>query len=164
MKKKRLITNEEKELIINSKIKSTWSLGVLFYIMTIILPLFINILITRYYHYFYILIVAIIVLLLVMWGYPIILKRYIRENDIYCFDSKVLSCRPGDVYYYLTEIEGLDNNFIDYKFPVSRRLKNETELIVVVLMEKKKYNYYYLIDKEKMELVTCKRTRFDLID
>ena len=139
MKEKRIISEDEKDLLEKSKIKSFWSLGRLFYIMAILLPFLVCMIITKYYAYFYLFLVflAFFLFLIIIW--PIIFKRYLKLNDVYAFDSKILSCKKDDIYYYLVEIEGLDGNFIERKFPISKRLKNGTKFIVIMSMGEKNY-------------------------
>ena len=57
---KRLVTEREKEKILNGKIKSFWSLGRLFYIMALLLPFFVCMIITRYFAYFYIFLILLL--------------------------------------------------------------------------------------------------------
>lgn len=164
MKEKRIISEEEKEILLNAKIKSDWSLGRLFYIMALLLPFLVCMIITEYYAYLYIFIVLLVLYLFVAIVYPMLFKRYIKKNDIYAYESNILSCRSHDFYYYLVEIEDLKGDFLDYRFPISKRIKKEQELIVIMVMGEKKYSKYYLLDKETKEVLTSKRSRFDLID
>jgi len=164
MKEKRIINKGERDVLINTSIKCFWSLGRLFYIMALLLPFLICMIITSYYAYFYIFIALLLIIVFEMFIYPMIFKRHLTLNEIYCFDSKVLSCRMSDFYYYLAEIEGLDGNYLEYKFPVSTKLKKGQEVIVVMVMGEKRIDKYYLIDKKTNKLLTSKRTRFDLID
>lgn len=164
MKEKRMISQEERDTLINTKVKSFWSLGRLFYIMALLLPFLICMIITRYYTYLYVFMVLLLILMFSMFIYPAIFSRHLKLNEIYCFESKVLSCRMSDFYYYLVEIEGLDGNYLEYKFPVSKKLKKEQELIVVMVMGDRRIDKYYLLDKKTNKLLTSKRTRFDLID
>ena len=164
MKVKRLINENEREIILNTKIKSFWSLGRLFYIMGLLLPFLVCMIITKYYAYFYVFMVLLLILLFMIFVYLPLYNHHIKLNDIYCFDSKILSCRESDIYYYLVEIEGLDGNFIEYKFPVLKKLKKEQDVIVVMAMGEKRLDKYYLIDKKTNKLLTSKRTRYDLVD
>ena len=164
MKGKRLISEKERESLLNTKIKSFWSLGRLFYIMSLLLPFLVCMIITGYYAYFYIFIVLLLILLFVMFVYQPMYENHIKTNEIYCFDSKILSCKESDFYYYLVEIEGFDGNFIEYKFPIEKKAKKEQEITVVMVMGENKFNKYYLIDKKTNKLLTSKRTRYDLLD
>ena len=164
MKKKRLINEEEKEILMNAKIKSDWSLGRLFYIMGLLLPFLVCMIITQYYAYLYIFIVLLLLYLFWVIIYRILFKRYIKINNIYAYESKVLSCRGHDFYYYQVEIEDMKGDFLDYRFPVSKKVTKKQELVVVMVMGEKKYSNYYLLDKETKEVLSSKRSRFDLID
>lgn len=62
------------------------------------------------------------------------------------------------------KLNGLDNVFIDYRYPVNTEVKNGTEVIVVMVEGKKKYKDYILLDKETKKVLSDYRTRFDLID
>ena len=164
MKEKRIIDEKEKEILINSKIKSDWSLGKLFYVLTLLLPFLVCMFITKYFAYLYIFIVLLLLFLFVVIIYPILFKRYINNNNIYAYESKVLSCGEHDFYYYQVEILNMNGDLIDYKFPVYKKLKKNQELLVVMVMGEKKYSRYYLLNKRTREVLTSKRSRFDLID
>ena len=164
MKEKMLVTDLMKDKILKTKIKSDWSLGRLFYIMALLLPFFVCMLITGYFTYLYIFVVLLLIFLFWVIIYPMLVESYIRKNDFACFESVVLSCREEDIYYYTVEIEGLDGNFIEYRFPVSKKIKKGSKVIVVMLMGENKYNKYCLLTKKSLEVLTSRRTRFDLID
>lgn len=164
MKKKRMISEEEKVVLMNTKIKSDWSLGRLFYVLGLLLPFLICMIITKYYAYLYIFVVLLLLFLFAIIIYPILFKRYIKNNNIYAYESNVLSCRSHDFYYYQVEITDMKGDFLDYRFPVSKKVKKEQELIVVMVMGEKKYSKYYLLDKETKKVLSSKRSRFDLIN
>lgn len=164
MKEKLLVSNEMKEKILKTKIKSDWSLGRLFYIMGLLLPFLVCMIITGYFTYLYIFIVLLLIFLFWVIIYPMIFERFVRNNDFAYFESVVLSSREEDIYYYTVEIEGLDGNFIEYSFPVSKKMKKGSKVMVVMLMGERRYSKYYLLDKKSLEVLTSKRTKFDLID
>lgn len=164
MSKIRLATKEELEILKTKQTKSTWSLGVLFYIMGILLPLMVCMIITGYFAYLYIFLIGIIFLLFKMIIYPILWKKSLEKNSCQCFESEVLNCKKSDFYYYTVEILGLDGNFIDYRYPVFKRIKKGMKITVAMPFGKNKKAMYYLLNSEKNELLTSKRTRFDLID
>lgn len=164
MKEKRKISEEEKEILMNTKIKSDWSLGRLFYIMALLLPFLVCMIITNDYAYLYVFVILLAIYLFFVIVYPLLFKRYIKKNDIYAYESNVLSCRNHDFYYYLVEIKDLKGEFLDYRFPISQKINKERQLIVIMVMGEKKYSRYYLLDKETNKVLTSKRSRFDLID
>lgn len=164
MKKKRKITKEEREILLNMQLRSKLSLLVLFYIFGLILPLLTCMVITWNFKYFYFLIILFFLLFVIMYLIPRLEKNNYLSNDIYCFESEVVSSRVHDLYYFVCEINGLDDVFIDYKYPVNTKLKNGTEVIVVMSEGKKKYKDYIILDKKTKKVLSDYRTRFDLID
>lgn len=164
MKKTRKITKEEREILLNMQLRSKLSLLVLFYIFALILPLLICMILTKNFNYFYFLIVLGFLLFVIVYLIPKLEKNNYLSNDIKCFDSKVLNTKVHDIYYYVCEIEGLDDTFIDYKYPVNTKLKKGHEIIVVMVQGPSKYKDYIILDKETKKVLSDYRTRFDLID
>lgn len=164
MKKIRKIDELERDILLNNRLKSRLSLGVLFYIMGILLPFFTCMLITWDFTYLYMFLAGLILLLFVVIVYPMIYYHHLQTASIECFESVVLSCKRSDIYYFKVEIEGLDGTFLDVRYPVLKRVKKGSEVVVVMILGKSKPNYYLLIDKEKGTLLSSKRTRFDLVD
>ena len=163
MKKIRKISDSEREILLNSHLRSSMPLGTLFYIMGILLPFFVCMIITWNFTFLYLFIVGLIILAFIMIVYPLMYYNHLQTAKIECFESIVLSCKPGDVYYFRVEIEGLNGDFINYRYPVFKRIKKGTEVIVVMLLGKNKERRYLLIDKEKGKFLSSKKTRFDLI-
>lgn len=164
MKKTRKITKEEREILMNMQLRSKLSLLVLFYIFGLILPLLTCMIITLNFKYFYFLIILLFLLYVIMYLIPKLEKNNYQEDDIRCFMSEIVSAKKSDIYYYTCEINGLDNVFIDYKYPVNTKLKKGTEVIVIMVEGKKKYKDYILIDKNTKKVLSDYRTRFDIID
>ena len=164
MKKTRKITKEEREILMNMQLRSKLSLLVLFYIFGLILPLITCMIITWDFRYFYFLIILFLLLYVIMYLIPKLEKNNYLSGDIKCFESIVVSSRAHDVYYYVCEINGLDDVFIDYKYPVNTKLKKNTEVIVIMPEGKSKYKDYIILDKETKKVLSDYRTRFDLID
>lgn len=164
MKRTRKITKEEREILLNMQLRSRLSLLVLFYIFGLILPLFTCMIITFNFEYFYILIILLFLLYVIMYLIPRLEKNNYLSNDIKCFDSIVVSSFKHDIYYYTCEINGLDDVFIDYKYPVNTKLKKGDEVIVIMVMGKDKYKDYIILDKETKKVLSDYRTRFDIID
>ena len=164
MKKTRKITKEEREILMNMQLRSKLSLLVLFYIFGLILPLITCMIITWDFRYFYFLIILFFLLYVIMYLIPKLEKNNYLSGDIKCFESIVVSSRAHDVYYYVCEINGLDDVFIDYKYPVNTKLKKNTEVIVIMPEGKSKYKDYIILDKETKKVLSDYRTRFDLID
>lgn len=164
MKKTRKITKEEREILMNMQLRSKLSLLVLFYIFGLILPLITCMIITWDFRYFYFLIILFFLLYVIMYLIPKLEKNNYLSGDIKCFESIVVSSRAHDVYYYVCEINGLDDVFIDYNYPVNTKLKKNTEVIVIMVEGKSKYKDYIIIDKETKKVLSDYRTRFDLID
>lgn len=164
MKKTRKITKEEREILMNMQPRSKLSLLVLFYIFGLILPLITCMIITWDFRYFYFLIILFFLLYVIMYLIPKLEKNNYLSGDIKCFESIVVSSRAHDVYYYVCEINGLDDVFIDYNYPVNTKLKKNTEVIVIMVEGKSKYKDYIIIDKETKKVLSDYRTRFDLID
>ena len=163
MKKVRMISESEREILLNSRLRSSMPLGTLFYIMGILLPFFVCMLITWDFKFLYLFIIGLIILAFIKVVYPLMYYNHIQTAKIECFESIVLSCKPGEVYYYRVEIEGLDDDFINYRYPVFKRIKKGTEVVVVMILGKNNERRYLLIDKEKGEFLSSKRTRFDLM-
>lgn len=164
MKKTRKINKEERQILLGMQLRSRLSLLVLFYIFGLILPLITCMIITWNFQYFYFLIIAFFLLYMIMFLIPKLEKNNYLRDDIRCFESKVLNCRSHDLYYYVCEIDGLDDVFIDYRYPVNTKLKKNQEVIVVMIEGKNKYKDYVLLDKETKKVLSDYRTRFDLID
>ena len=137
---------------------------VLFYIFGLILPLLTCMIITRNFHYFYFLIILGFLLFVIMYLIPKLEKNNYLSNDIKCFDSKVVSSNEHDLYYYTCEVNGLDDIFIDYKYPVNTKLKKGTEVIIIMVQGQDKYKDYIILDKNTKKVLSDYRTRFDLID
>lgn len=164
MKKIRKISDEERDILLKGRLRSILPLGTLFYIMGILLPFFTCMLITLDFTYFYMFVVGLIILLFIMVLYPLIYYNHLQTAKISCFDSTILSCRASDIYYFKVEIEGIDGEFLDIRFPVSKRVKKGLEVTVIMLLGKNKPRRYLLIDKEKGILLSSKRTRFDIVE
>ena len=164
MKKTRKITKEEREILMNMQLRSKLSLLVLFYIFGLILPLLTCMVITLNFEYFYFLIILFFLLYVIMFLIPKLEKNNYLSGDIKCFDSIVVSSKVHDIYYYVCEINGLDDVFIDYRYPVNTKLKKNTEVIVIMVEGRKKYKDYIILDKETKKVLSDYRTRFDLID
>lgn len=164
MKRTRKITKEEREILLNMQLRSKLSLLVLFYIFGLILPIIVCMILTFDFSYFYVLIILLFLLYIIMVLIPKLERNNYLDSDIKCFDSIVVSCRPHDLYYYVCEINGLDDVFIDYRYPVNTKLKKECEVIVIMTEGKDKYKDYILLDKKTKKVLSDYRTRFDLID
>jgi len=164
MKKTRKINKEEREILMNMRLRSRFSLLVLFYIFGLILPLTTCMIITWNFHYFYYIIILLFILFTIVYLIPKLEKNNYLSDDIRCFESKVVSSKAHDIYYYVCEINGLDDVFIDYKYPVNTKIKKGCEVIVVMTNGKEKYKDYIILDKETKKVLSDYRTRFDLID
>ena len=147
MKKKRKINKEEREILMNMRLRSRFSLLVLFYIFGLILPLITCMVLTRNFHYFYYVIILIFLLFVIVYLIPKLEKNNYLSDDIKCFETTVVSSKNHDLYYYTCEINGLDDVFIDYKYPVNTKLKKGTEVIVIMTSGKDKYKDYILLDR-----------------
>lgn len=163
VKKIRDISEEERDILLNNRLRSVMPLGTLFYIMGILLPFFVCMLITLDFTYLYLLIVGLIILLFIIVIYPLIYYNHLQTAKIKCFESVILSCKMSEIYYYKVEIEGIDGEFLNYRYPVSKKVKQGCEVVVVMILGKDKVSRYLLIDKEKKKLLSSKRTRFDLV-
>ena len=163
MKKVRKISDLEREILLNSRLRSRMPLGTLFYIMGIFLPFFVCMIITWNFTFLYLFVIGLIFLAFIMVIYPLMYYNHIQTAKIECFDSIILSCKPSEVYYYRVEIEGVNGDFINYQYPVFKRIKKGTEIVVVMILGKDKERKYLLLDKESSKLLSSKRTRFDLI-
>lgn len=164
MKKTRKITKEEREILLGMQLRSKLSLLVLFYIFSLILPIITCMLITWNFKYFYILIILLFLLYAIMYLIPKLEKNNYLDPDIRCFSSIVVSSKVHDIYYYVCEINGLDDAFIDYRYPVNTKLKKGEEVIVIMPSGCDKYKDYILISKKSKKILSDYRTRFDLID
>lgn len=164
MKKTRKITKEEREILLGMQLRSKLSLLVLFYIFSLILPIITCMLITWNFKYFYILIILLFLLYAIMYLIPKLEKNNYLDPDIRCFSSIVVSSKVHDIYYYVCEINGLDDVFIDYRYPVNTKLKKGEEVIVIMPSGRDKYKDYILISKKSKKILSDYRTRFDLID
>ena len=164
MKRMRKINKEEREILMNMQLRSKLSLLVLFYIFGLILPFLVCMIITMNFHYFYFLIILGFLLFIIMYLIPKLEKNNYLSNDIKCFDSKVVASYEHDIYYFTCEVNGLDDIFIDYRYPVNTKLKKGTEVIVVMVQGKDKYKDYIILDKNTKKVLSDYRTRFDLID
>ena len=164
MKRTRKINKEEREILMNMQLRSKLSLLVLFYIFGLILPLITCMVITMNFHYFYFLVILGFLLFIIMYLIPKLEKNNYLSNDIKCFDSKVVASDEHDIYYFTCEVNGLDDIFIDYRYPVNTKLKKGTEVTVVMVQGKEKYKDYIILDKNTKKVLSDYRTRFDLID
>ena len=164
MKRARKITKEEREILLNMQLRSKLSLLILFYIFGLLLPILTAMIFTWNFNYFYFLIILGFLLFIIMYLIPKLEKNNYLSDDIKCFESEILSSKVHDIYYYVCEINGLDNNFIDYKYPVNTKLKKGTEVIVIMTLGKDKYKDYIILDKNTKKVLSDYRTRFDLID
>ena len=164
MKKTRKINKEERDILLNMQLRSKFSLLVLFYIFGLILPLITCMIITMNFHYFYFLIILGFLLFVIVYLIPKLEKNNYLSEDIRCFDSIVVGSNEHDIYYYTCEINGLDDVFIDYKYPVNTKLKKGTEVLVIMVQGKERVKDYIILDKETKKVLSDYRTRFDLID
>ena len=164
MKRTRKITKEEREILLNMQLRSKLSLLILFYIFGLLLPILTAMIFTWNFNYFYFLIILGFLLFIIMYLIPKLEKNNYLSDDIKCFESEVLSSKIHDIYYYVCEINGVDNNFIDYRYPVNTKLKKGTEVIVIMTLGKDKYKDYIILDKNTKKVLSDYRTRFDLID
>lgn len=158
-----MISESEREILLNTRLCSAMPLGTLFYIMGVLLPFFVCMLITWDFKFLYLFVIGLIILAFIIIVYPLMYCNHLQTAKIECFDSIILSCKESDIYYYRVEIEGLDGNFINYRYPVFKRVKKGTEVIVVMILGKNNERRYLLIDKEKGKLLSSKKTRFDLV-
>ena len=154
MKKTRKITKEERDILLNMQLRSKLSLLVLFYIFGLILPLLVCMILTRSFNYFYFIIILGFLLFVIIYLIPKLEKNNYLSNDIKCYESNVLSSKPHEIYYYTCEIDGLDNVFIDYKYPVNTKLKKGQEVIVIMVQGKDKYKDYIILDKETKKVLS----------
>lgn len=164
MKKTRKINKEEREILLGMQLRSKLSLLVMFYIFGLILPLLTCMIITLNFKYFYFLIILLFLLYVIMYLIPRLEKNNYLSGDIRCFDSVVVSSKVHDLYYYVCEINGLDDVFIDYRYPVNTKIKKNTEVIVIMPEGRDKYKDYIILDKETKKVLSDYRTRFDIID
>ena len=164
MKKTRKINKEEREILLNMQLRSKLSLLVLFYIFGLILPLVTCMIITLNFAYFYFIFILLFLLYAIMFLIPKLEKNNYLSNDIKCFESKIVSIKEHDIYYYVCEINGLDDVFIDYRYPINTKVKKGTEVIVIMTQGKDKYKDYIIISKENKKVLSDYRTRFDLIE
>lgn len=163
MKKVRYINDMERDVLLKERLRSRLPLGTLFYIMGILLPFFTCMIITMDFTYLYMFLAGLIVLLFILVIYPLIYYNHLQTAKIECFESVTLSCKKSDIYYFKTEIEGLDGDFLDVRFPILKKVKPGTVVVVVMILGRNKSRHYLLIDKEKNKLLSSKRTRFDLV-
>lgn len=164
MKRTRKVNKEEREILMNMRLRSRFSLLVLFYIFGLILPLTTCMIITLNFHYFYYIIILLFLLYVIVYLIPKLEKNNYLSDDLRCFESVVVRSKTHDIYYYVCEINGLDDVFIDYKYPVNTKIKKGREVIVVMTCGKDKYKDYVILDKETKKVLSDYRTRFDLID
>lgn len=163
MKKIRKITDNERDILLNNRLRSKMPLGTLFYIMGILLPFFVCMLITWDFTYLYLFIVGLIILLTITVLYPMIYYNHLQTGKIECFESVILSCKKGDVYFNLVEIEGIDDNYLNFRYPVYKHLKVGTIVTVIMIMGKDRVSKYLLIEKDSNKFLSSKKTRFDLV-
>ena len=164
MKRTRKVNKEEREILMNMRLRSRFSLLVLFYIFGLILPLTTCMIITWNFHYFYYIIILLFLLFAIVYLIPKLERNNYLSEDLKCFESEVVSSHIHDIYYYTCEINGIDNVFIDYKYPVNTKLKKGQEVIVVMTGGRDKYKDYIILDKETGKILSDYRTRYDLID
>ena len=164
MKKTRKINKEEREILMNMRLRSKFSLLVLFYIFGIILPLITCMIITLNFNYFYYIIILLFLLYIIVDIIPKLERNNYLSSDLRCFESEVVLSKQHDIYYYVCEINGLDGVFIDYKYPVNTKIKKGTSVIVIMTGGKDKYKDYIILDKATKKVLSDYRTRFDLID
>ena len=164
MKKMRKITKEEREILLNMQLRSKLNILVLFYIFGLILPLITCMIITLDFRYFYFVIILLFLLYVIVFLIPKLEKNNYNDPDIKCFDIIVVSSKEHFLYYYVCEINGRDDVFIDYLYPVNTKIKKGTEVIVIMVEGEKKYKDYIIIDKNTKKVLSDYRTRFDIID
>ena len=164
MKRTRKVTKEERDILMNMRLRSRFSLLVLFYIFGLILPLITCMIITFNFHYFYYILILLLILFIIVYVIPKLERNNFLSDDLKCFESVVVNSKVHDIYYFVCEINGLDDVFIDYKYPVNTKIKKGREVIVVMTSGKNKYKDYILIDKETKKVLSDYRTRYDLID
>ena len=56
-----------------------------------------------------------------MYLIPRLEKNNYLSGDIKCFESVIVNSRIHDLYYYVCEINGLDDVFSDYRYPVNTK-------------------------------------------
>lgn len=164
MKRTRKVNKEEREVLMNMQLRSKLSLLVLFYIFALILPLLACMIITMNFNYIYFIVILSFLLFVIVYVLPKLEKNNYLSEDLKCFESVVVSSKKHDIYYYVCEINGLDDVFIDYRYPVNTKVKKGTEVIVVMVQGKEKYKDYIILDKNSKKVLSDYRTRFDLID
>jgi len=164
MKRTRKITKEEREILLNMQLRSKFSILVLFYIFGLILPLLTCMIITMNFKYFYFLVVLGFLLFVIVYLIPKLERNNYLSEDIKCFDSVIVNSKTHDIYYFVCEINGIDDTFIDYRYPVNTKLKKGTEVIVIMVNGKEKYKDYIIVEKDTKKVLSDYRTRFDLID
>lgn len=164
MKKTRKITKEEREILMNMQLRSKLNMVVLFYIFGLILPLITCMVITNDFRYVYFVVILISLLLMIIFLIPKLEKNNYNDTNIKCFDSEIVSIKEHFLYYYVCEINGLDDVFIDYSYPINTRVRKHTEVTVIMLDGKNKYKDFIIIDKKNKRVLSDYRTRFDLID
>lgn len=164
MKRTRKITKEERDILVNMQLRSKFSILVMFYIFGLILPLLTCMIITLTFEYFYFLVIAIFLLYMVVFLLPKLEKNGYLNDDIRCFESLVVHSEAHDLYYFVAEINGLDDVFIEHRYPVNQNIKKGTEVIVIMVESKEKYKDYIILDKKTKRVLSDYRTRFDLID
>ncbi|MBR3660719.1 MAG: hypothetical protein IKN63_02315 [Bacilli bacterium] len=164
MKRTRKVTKEERDILMNMRLRSRLSLLVLFYIFGLILPLITCMIITLNFHYFYYIIILLFLLFIIVYLIPKLEKNNYLSDDLKCFETTVVSSSVHDIYYFVCEINGLDDTFIDYKYPVNTKIKKGTEVIVVMTGGRDKYKDYIILDKKTRKVLSDFRTRFDLIE
>ena len=163
MKEIRDISDNEREILLKGRLRSWLSLPILFYIMGILLPFFTCMVITLDFTYLYMFVAGIILLLFIVVLYPLMYYNHLQTAKIKCFESVVLSCKKSDIYYYRVEIENFDGEFLNITYPIYKRVKVGTEIVVVMVLGKKQPRKFILIEKERGKLLSCKKTRYDLI-
>ena len=164
MKRTRKVNKEEREILMNMRLRSRLSLLVLFYIFGLILPLTTCMVITLNFHYFYYIIILLFLLFVIVYLIPKLEKNNYLSDDLKCFETTVVSSKVHDIYYFVCEINGLDDTFIDYRYPVNTKIKKGTEVIVVMTGGRDKYKDYIILDKATKKVLSDYRTRFDLIE
>lgn len=159
----REITNFEKKLIIDTYRKNIFSFNNILFILVLIVPIIVLLILSYNYIYLSILIILLLILIYQILIKPYIIINKVLKNNIKCFDSKVINCKKNNWYYYLVEINDKNNEFIPYKYCVSKKINTNNPVVVVMINGKNNKKKYILIDKNNNKVLTNNKTRYDII-
>lgn len=163
MKEYREISELERNVLIKGRLRGPLPIGTLFYIMGLLLPFFTCMVITGDFTYLYLLIVGIIILIIWALIYPKWYYNRFKKSSFMCFESSVVSCKKGFLYYHLAKIYDLSGKVIKCSLPLYKHMKAGSEVIVVMTFGQKFPCKYLLIDKKTGKLLSCRKTYFDLV-